>query len=124
VHENTDNPQIPVIDYEMDKYNTIMTHSTCLFHVTSIITSMAWNGLLCADVSLRNYSLTHLFQVKSRETHTSSGNELVSINVSCHTSGQANSGMGKRLRAGTQPPRSTQPGHPSRVGTMSTSEFR
>ena len=30
-----------------------------MFVITCIITSMARNSLLCADVPLRNYSLTH-----------------------------------------------------------------
>ena len=31
-----------------------------IFIVTSVTTSMARNSLLCADVPLRNYSLTHV----------------------------------------------------------------
>jgi len=30
-----------------------------MFVITCIVTSMARNSLLCADVPLRNYSLTH-----------------------------------------------------------------
>jgi len=35
-------------------------YSHTIFVFNSIITSMARNSLLCADVPLRNYSLTHL----------------------------------------------------------------
>ena len=36
-----------------------------MFVITCIVTSMARNSLLCADVPLRNYSLTHSLSSKS-----------------------------------------------------------
>ena len=40
-----------------------------MFVITCIITSMARNSLLCADVPLRNYSLTHSLLLLHGVTH-------------------------------------------------------
>ena len=45
-------------------FTTVGLFSVLLVFVfTSVITSMARNSLLCADVPLRNYSLTHSLSV-------------------------------------------------------------
>ena len=47
-----------VITILCGRHSNMLANLT-FFDVMFIITSMARNGLLCADVPLRNYSLTH-----------------------------------------------------------------